>query len=213
MPTENNDYASKGVAGAGLGLGIAGTALGVLGNGLGNLLGRNSCGCNNGMNGWNGYDGGVNGYHGNGYNGFRHDHALLAISERDARIAKLESEKYSDGKTQELYNYTVSQNEKLAQFLCNVDKRVTALEVSAPLREQILDGKIAQVTDKMCCCCNATNAALANLSTAVGNITKLVVPLGAVCPQPMPQFNSWTAPTAVAPTSVVVTPTATPAAA
>lgn len=38
------EYASKGVAGSGLGLGIAGTALGLLnGNGLGNLFGM---GCN-----------------------------------------------------------------------------------------------------------------------------------------------------------------------
>ena len=34
-----NKYASKGVAGSGLGLGIAGTALGLLNGGLGNLLG------------------------------------------------------------------------------------------------------------------------------------------------------------------------------
>ena len=33
------EFASKGVAGAGLGLGIAGTALGVLSGGLGNVLG------------------------------------------------------------------------------------------------------------------------------------------------------------------------------
>ena len=38
------EYASKGVAGAGLGLGIAGTAIGLLGNGLGGLLGYNNCG-------------------------------------------------------------------------------------------------------------------------------------------------------------------------
>jgi hypothetical protein len=169
MPTENTEYASKGVAGAGLGLGIAGTALNLMQNGaLGNIFG--------------GVGGGANA-------------STLAISERDAKIARLESEKYSDSKVQELYNYTVGQNKELSTFLCNIDKRVTALEVSAPLREQILDSKIAQVTDKMCCCCNATNAALANLSTAVGNITKLVVPLGAVCPQPMAQYNSWTAPT------------------
>jgi hypothetical protein len=48
MPEIN--YASKGVAGAGLGLGIAGTALGVLNNGgLGNILGGwgnyNATGC------------------------------------------------------------------------------------------------------------------------------------------------------------------------
>lgn len=41
------EYASKGVAGAGLGLGVAGTALGVLNGGLGNLLGGLG-GCNNG---------------------------------------------------------------------------------------------------------------------------------------------------------------------
>lgn len=32
------EYASKGVAGSGLGLGIAGTALGLLNGGLGNIL-------------------------------------------------------------------------------------------------------------------------------------------------------------------------------
>lgn len=36
------EFASKGVSGAGLGLGIAGTALGVLNGGLGNLFGGNN---------------------------------------------------------------------------------------------------------------------------------------------------------------------------
>jgi hypothetical protein len=36
-------YASRGVAGAGLGLGIAGTALGLLNGGLGNILGGWGC--------------------------------------------------------------------------------------------------------------------------------------------------------------------------
>ena len=45
------EFASKGVAGAGLGLGIAGTALGVLNGGLGNILGGW---------GWNGFNGGCN---------------------------------------------------------------------------------------------------------------------------------------------------------
>lgn len=43
------EFASKGVAGTGLGLGIAGTALGVLSGGLGNILsgwGGNACGHN-----------------------------------------------------------------------------------------------------------------------------------------------------------------------
>jgi hypothetical protein len=41
------EFASRGVAGSGLGLGIAGTALGLLNGGLGNILGTgyNNCGC------------------------------------------------------------------------------------------------------------------------------------------------------------------------
>ena len=37
------EFASKGVAGSGLGLGIAGTALGLLNGGLGNLFGYGNC--------------------------------------------------------------------------------------------------------------------------------------------------------------------------
>lgn len=46
------EYATKGVAGAGLGLGIGGTALGLLNGGLGNLLGgwgNNNCVCSDNM--------------------------------------------------------------------------------------------------------------------------------------------------------------------
>ena len=44
------EFASRGVAGSGLGLGIAGTALGLLNGGLGNVLGTNNCGCSENMN-------------------------------------------------------------------------------------------------------------------------------------------------------------------
>ena len=151
---ENTEYASKGVGAGALTTGIIGPAGAVLSGAFGNILGG-------GMGGGN---------------------ATLAISERDAKIARLESEKYSDGKTQELYNYITMQNEKLSNFLCGVDKRLYSLETAAPLREQILDGKIAQVADKVACCCSATNAALANLSAVVNNITKVVIPNSAICP-------------------------------
>lgn len=52
MVEVERDYASKGVAGAGLGLGIAGTALGLLGNGnLGGILGgwNNAAACSDNM--------------------------------------------------------------------------------------------------------------------------------------------------------------------
>ena len=82
------EYASKGVAGSGLGLGIAGTALGLLNGGLNGILGGGNCGCSeNNM---------VNRYE-------------LA---QENRIAKLESEIalrdaniYNDQKMLELYKY------------------------------------------------------------------------------------------------------------
>jgi hypothetical protein len=89
MEYENN-YASKGVAGAGLGLGIAGTALGLLnGNGGFNLFGNN---CNNGCS----------------ENNMVNRYELS----QSARIAELETEVklrdsniYTDGKILELYKY------------------------------------------------------------------------------------------------------------
>jgi hypothetical protein len=89
------EYASKGLAGSGLGLGIAGTAIGllngglngILGGGCGNYMGRNDCCSENHM---------VNRYE-------------LA---QENRIAKLESEIalrdaniYNDQKMLELYKY------------------------------------------------------------------------------------------------------------
>ena len=63
---ENNN-ANKGVAGAGLGLGIAGTALGLMNGGLGNIFG--GYGCNGNAGYYSRYD-----------------------AEKDAKIASLETE-------------------------------------------------------------------------------------------------------------------------
>lgn len=86
-----NKYASKGVAGTGLGLGIAGTALGLMagGNGLGGLFGNN---CNANCN----------------------ENTLVNRYEatQAARIAELETEvklrdanTYTDSKLLEVYKY------------------------------------------------------------------------------------------------------------
>lgn len=88
MEHEEN-YANKGVAGAGLGLGIAGTALGLLNGGLGNLgLGNNNYYCHENTP--------VNRYE----------------ASQSARIAELETEvklrdanTYTDSKLLEFYKY------------------------------------------------------------------------------------------------------------
>jgi hypothetical protein len=95
-----NKYASKGVAGAGLGLGIAGTALGLLqGNGLSGILG----------NGWG------NGWMGAPANGCIPSENMPVTrydAGKDARIAELETEVklrdaniYTDSKLNDLRNY------------------------------------------------------------------------------------------------------------
>ena len=85
------EFASKGVAGAGLGLGIGGTALGLLNGGLGNLLG-----------GW-----GMN-------NGCCSENAMVnryelgkeqEIADLKSKNALLESNIYTDKKSLELYSY------------------------------------------------------------------------------------------------------------
>lgn len=84
-----NKYASKGVAGTGLGLGIAGTALGLLagGNGLGGLLGNNfNSGCSE-----NHY---VNRYE----LGLQQE-----LAAKDSRIGLLESNIYTDAKIADVY--------------------------------------------------------------------------------------------------------------
>ena len=101
-----NKYASKGVAGAGLGLGIAGTALGVLNGGLGNILGggwnaNTNCGCSESML--------VNRYE----------------ASQSARIAELETEVklrdaniYTDQKLNDLRNYVDAKAAAINDKLC-----------------------------------------------------------------------------------------------
>lgn len=106
-----------------------------------------------------------------------------------SELAKEKAERFAEKTGSEIYNAMFSQYKELAQATTNIDKRVSALEVAGPLREQLLNQRID-------CCCNSMNAGLSALQATVANITKTVVPISAVCPAPMPQYNSWTAPTA-----------------
>lgn len=152
-----SEYASKGVAGSGLGLGIAGTALGLLNNGglggLGGLFG----GCGNGC-GDNAY---VNRYE----------------AGQSARIAELETEV----KLRDANFYTLGEMGKLRDY---VDRRLDG--VNAQINAQAVIN--AQVAANLSCM-------QGNIATLMG-LTKTVVPIGNICPEPMPLYNSWTAPAA-----------------
>lgn len=73
------------------------------------------------------------------------------------------------------------------------------------LREQILAGKINEVALATNGKFSALDQTIAALQNTVCGITKTIVPSSAICPQPMPLYNSWVAPTAAAPTNVQIT--------
>ena len=122
---EVTEFASKGVAGSGLGLGIAGTALGVLNGGLGNLLngmGSNVCGDNAYINRYE----------------LEMENKIVA---KDGEIALLKSNIYTDQKIADVY-------EKLNAKIGGVEAVVNTQAVyNATMNGTIncMQGQIAQL--------------------------------------------------------------------
>ena len=152
------DYASKGVAGAGLGLGIAGTALGLLGNGgiPGLLGGWNGCNGNN----WN-----------NGCNAGCSESVLVnryeatqsaKISELQSQLALRDANTYGDQKLLEVYKYFDGQLRDVRDTLCaqavtnqkTADSfALAAADLAATKRE--LHDRIQLEAERRCCADNA----------------------------------------------------------
>lgn len=96
---------------------------------------------------------------------------------QSARIAELETEvklrdanTYTDKKALELYGYIDGRLRNVESQICN---------------QAVIN---AQITSNLSCM-------QGNITTLMG-LTKTVIPIGNVCPAPMPEFNSWVAPTA-----------------
>jgi hypothetical protein len=147
------DYASKGVAGAGLGLGIAGTALGLLNGGIPGLLG--------GCNGWN--MGGCNS--GCSENMVVNRYELgqnQKIAELQSAIALRDANTYGDQKLLEVYKYFDGQLKEVRDTLCAqaVTNQRTADSfalASADLAavKQDLCNRIALEAERRCCADNS----------------------------------------------------------
>ena len=121
MNVEHKEYASKGVAGSGLGLGIAGTALALLqGGGLGGLLGGGwgNCGCGGNA----ALAGGM---------------GLAALAEKDAKIAQLSAELDTDRKLIAVWDNLNTKREA-------TDKEVATLKAKCDYMQYIL-GNITKV--------------------------------------------------------------------
>lgn len=160
------EYASKGVAGTGLGLGIAGTALGLLnnnGNLLGNLLGG------------------------------RNSEQTEKISELVAENTLLKAQKYSDDNAKNLQSQICEMRVENANKFGDVNaamvkqgEQINCIKSSAELRDQIIDGKMAQVAQSANCGISTLQQQLNCLQQTVNNISSTYVPAGKVTPLPAP---------------------------
>ena len=191
------EWASKGVAGSGLGLGIAGTALGVL----------NSSNCGGGL---------LGGLFGNG------NCQANQISMLQSEIGQLKAEKYSDQSIANVYTALRSEVQTLSDRLlekyinpiavevsqvqvrdARMEEQIKCLQKTQELENRLIRSELNNRIDQ--CCCAATNGitalngAVAQLQQTVGAITSTVIPRTAICPEVMMRYNSWTAPTEVAP--------------
>lgn len=159
------EFASKGVAGTGLGLGIAGTALGVLSGGLGNIfggwgnnaateavmaaaLGRNYCSENTP----------VSRYEMNMQN---------QLGQKDSEIAMLKADKYTDQKIVDTYTTLHGEIKELAA------------EVRANKEAQVLINQEQAVYNGVN---TATVAALKGQIDQLMALTALRIPNTSVCP-------------------------------
>ena len=154
MVEVDKNFASKGVAGAGLGLGIAGTALGLLGNGgLPGLFGGWGANCN----GWGA--------------GVCSDNMPVSryelgqeskIAELQSQIALRDANTYGDQKLLEVYKYIDGQLREVRDTLCAqaVTNQKTAdsfalasADLTATKRE--LTDRIQLEAERRCCADNA----------------------------------------------------------
>lgn len=121
-----NKFASKGVAGTGLGLGIAGTALGLLGgNGLNGILGvNNNCGCSE--------DHYVNRYE----LGLQQE-----LAAKDSKISLLESNIYVDSKIADVYERL---NTKIGAVEAQINQQAV-FNATSTATINCISGQVAQL--------------------------------------------------------------------
>lgn len=191
------EFASKGVAGSGLGLGIAGTALGVLnssncGNGLlGGLFGNNNCQMNQ-------------------------------VSMLQAEVSQLKAEKYADRNTADVYTalrnevqglsdrlldkYISPISQEIAQIQvrdARMEEQIKCIQETSALREQLVREQLGRRIDNCCCEANGRinqlNAQVFGLTQTLNGITSTIIPQTAICPPVMPRYNSFVTPTDTAP--------------
>lgn len=186
------EYASKGVANAGLATGIIGSALGLLNGGLGNNL---------------------MGY-GNRMGEVCSENTMVSRYEleQERKISQLQSEKdmlLSDSRTDkkilELYQYIEQQftkdRENTSARFTETGRTIADLAANQAVINQRVTDNLSFVDSKID---NSVAALYKEIECKTLPLEKKV-PLSSICPQPMQRYNSWVAPTETAPTTPATT--------
>jgi hypothetical protein len=152
------EFASKGVAGTGLGLGIAGTAMSLANGGLGNLLGGvfgnnnlseavllsslGRCGCNESIAATR-YDLGI----------------MEKLSEKDSIISGLKSSQETDRKVLELFRYVDAKDKATGEAIAQIAaaQAVTNQKLADDMRFMEANLHNAIEVEKNARCCNDNN--------------------------------------------------------
>lgn len=100
---------------------------------------------------------------------------IRLLAEKDAQIAELKMNTLMDSKVLDLYKYVEGNLHEINQKFA--DQAVWNATANGGM------GSMA--------------AQIASLQNTCATITKTVVPITAICPEPMARYNSWTAPTTV----------------
>ena len=97
-------------------------------------------------------------------------------AEKDARIANLETEV----KLRDANFYSLSEVGKLRDYM---EHRFDKVE------HELCENRVYNATNTAAVSCLQSQIA------QLANLTKTVIPAANICPAPMPQYNSWVAPT------------------
>lgn len=175
MTDETKDFASKGMSGTALGLGIAGTV------GLVYSLLTGGAALPNGM-------------------AAPANAATYELAKKDSEIALLNAKLETRQEVSEVYALLRRRDQEQDAKTAAIESRVLAMETAAPLREQLVLQKVECLSNSVAQGFKSVDCALGNLAATVGAITQTVVPKSAICPEVMARYNSWTAPTEAAST-------------
>lgn len=154
------EFASKGVAGSGLGLGIAGTALGLLNNGMGGLFGiGNNCAYNYGTRAVSQFE--------------------LTQAERisalESGIALRDANIYGDQKLLELYKYVDGELKEIRKTMCETTLAQSVFNSKVESGIDLLRSQVASINNTLC---KLTKTVIPNesLCPGWGDVTVSITP-------------------------------------